>query len=173
MWSGMSRRPRLSKSNGLPSFSPRKIKSCPLGGNCFLYAARTLRTCVITGMPASRASVFGAPTCLPHFAFHLDFASVITPLQTPQLRSGQARKSRDRTNRPSRFGSASFDPSTVRVNNEAVYSARREADLVMTSTGEVRTRLLGHQKRAARSSRFASLRRVTTYLLLTAASNAV
>jgi len=33
--------------------------------------------------------------------------------------------------------SASFDPSAVRVNNEAVYSARREADLVMTSTGQV------------------------------------
>src|SRR5262249_53174316 len=30
-------------------------------------------------------------------------------------------------------------PSAVRVNNEAVYSARREADLVMTSTGQVRT----------------------------------
>src|SRR5215469_2999184 len=33
--------------------------------------------------------------------------------------------------------SASFDPSAVRVNNEAVYSARREADLVMTLTGHV------------------------------------
>src|SRR6516164_5225614 len=29
--------------------------------------------------------------------------------------------------------SASFDPSAVRVNIETVYSARREADLVMTS----------------------------------------
>src|SRR6516162_2606218 len=33
--------------------------------------------------------------------------------------------------------SASFDPSAVRVNIETVYSARREADLVMTSTGQV------------------------------------
>src|SRR5262249_25230844 len=33
--------------------------------------------------------------------------------------------------------SASFDPSAVRVNNEAGYSGRREADLVMTSTGHV------------------------------------
>src|SRR5262245_37059743 len=33
--------------------------------------------------------------------------------------------------------SASFDPSAVRVNNEAVYSARREADLVMASTVQV------------------------------------
>ena len=34
--------------------------------------------------------------------------------------------------------SASFGPSAVRVNAETVYSARREADLVMTSTGQVR-----------------------------------
>src|ERR1700756_755411 len=33
--------------------------------------------------------------------------------------------------------SASFDPSAVRVNIATVYSARREADLVMTSTGKV------------------------------------
>jgi hypothetical protein len=35
--------------------------------------------------------------------------------------------------------SASFVPSAVRVNIVAVYSARREADLVMTSTGKVAT----------------------------------
>ena len=34
--------------------------------------------------------------------------------------------------------SASFDPSAVRVNNETVYSARREADLVMTPTDKVK-----------------------------------
>jgi len=33
--------------------------------------------------------------------------------------------------------SASFGPSAVRVNAETVYSGRREADLVMTSTGQV------------------------------------
>jgi len=32
----------------------------------------------------------------------------------------------------------SFVPSAVRVNNEAVYSAPREVDRVMTSIGEVR-----------------------------------
>src|SRR5215467_11187531 len=32
--------------------------------------------------------------------------------------------------------SASFGPSAVRVNIESVYSARREADLVMTSIGQ-------------------------------------
>ncbi len=35
--------------------------------------------------------------------------------------------------------SASFGPSAVRVNTETVYSARREADLVMTSIGNIGT----------------------------------
>jgi hypothetical protein len=34
--------------------------------------------------------------------------------------------------------SASFGPSTVRVNAETVYSGRREADVVMPSTGQVK-----------------------------------
>src|ERR1700757_4297591 len=34
--------------------------------------------------------------------------------------------------------SASFDPSAVRGNITTVFSARREADLVMTSTGKIR-----------------------------------
>jgi len=33
--------------------------------------------------------------------------------------------------------SASFGPSAVRVNTETVYSGRREADLVMTSTRQM------------------------------------
>jgi len=37
------------------------------------------------------------------------------------------------------LGQASFDPSAVRVNGELVYSDRREADLAMTSSGEVGT----------------------------------
>jgi len=36
-----------------------------------------------------------------------------------------------------------YIPSAVRVNNEAVYSARREADLVMTSIGIVGTKTPG------------------------------
>jgi hypothetical protein len=33
--------------------------------------------------------------------------------------------------------SASFGPSTVRVNTETVYSGRCEADVVMASTGHL------------------------------------
>jgi hypothetical protein len=42
--------------------------------------------------------------------------------------------------------SASFGPSTVRVNTETVYSDRREVGVVMTSTGQVipRLRLFRH-----------------------------
>ena len=64
---------------------------------------------------------------------------------SPLLRSlyqASPRTAGERANHIYNSHSASFVPSAVRVNIEAVYSVRREADLVMTSIGKVQSSTL-------------------------------